>query len=149
MFNKSIRNTFYFAIISLLTSKQSICQKPDTVNEETLRWVPAKDVAWPEVDIEAKFGNSESKWLNYLDTTLDTQVPYRNKAPKGTFEVIIRFVVLSNGSLQSFFPESRNGYGLEDEVIRVLKKSSSWIPGQLNGRPVNSVKRQSVTFVVM
>jgi periplasmic protein TonB len=45
-------------------------------------------------------------------------------------------------------PETKIGFGLEDEVMRVLRKATKWTPGVQNGSNVSSIKRQPVTFVV-
>jgi protein TonB len=38
--------------------------------------------------------------------------------------------------------------GLREEAVRVIRKSGKWLPGNQNGRPVKSYKRQPVTFQI-
>lgn len=64
------------------------------------------------------------------------------------WEVIISFVVTKEGKLKDFKPETNFGGGLEEEAIRVLKKSGTWVPAKLNGVNVNSQLRQPVVFRV-
>jgi protein TonB len=52
--------------------------------------------------------------------------------------VKIRFVVLEDGSLDSFqiLEENPKGYKLAEKAIKQIKKSPKWIPGMNNGRNV-------------
>ena len=75
-------------------------------------------------------------------------MPIKNGAKKGSYVVIVRFIVDKTGKLVDFLPETKLGFGMEEEVIRVLKLSPKWIPGEQNGVKVSSVKRQPLTFVV-
>lgn len=37
---------------------------------------------------------------------------------------------------------------MEDEAIRVLKKSKKWLPAVQNGRKVKAYRKQPITFVI-
>ena len=72
-----------------------------------------------------------------------------NGAPVGRYEIIIRFVVDKYGVIiEPPIPLTNVGYGMEEEVIRVIKTSPKWIPATQNGRAVSHRKRQSFTFTV-
>ena len=45
-------------------------------------------------------------------------------------------------------PETRLRYGMEEEVLRIIKKSGRWTPAEQNNRKVNAYRRQPITFVV-
>ena len=51
-------------------------------------------------------------------------------------EVKVKFVVNYNGDLQKFDVVKSGGKEFDNEVIRVLKKMPSWIPGESNGENV-------------
>jgi hypothetical protein len=42
---------------------------------------------------------------------------------------------------------TNNGYGMEGEVIRMIKNSPQWQPASLNGRLVKAYRKQPVTFI--
>jgi len=89
-----------------------------------------------------------SKWKEFLDDNLDMNVPSENGAPAGQYNVEIKFTVDTTGSLVDIQPMTHCGYGMEEEVIRVLKKSPRWTPGIQNGRKVKSPHIQPITFYV-
>lgn len=47
-----------------------------------------------------------------------------------------------------FVPLTKYGYGMEQEVIRILKRSPKWIPAKQFGRAVSAYRIQPVTFQV-
>lgn len=100
------------------------------------------------VEIEASFPGGDPAWRLYLKRSLDYNVPVKNEAPAGIYEVIIKFVVTVNGSLSDIKAETNNGYGMEDEAIRVIKQGRKWKPASINGKNVNAYRRQTLTFTV-
>ena len=69
-------------------------------------------------------------------------------APVGAYNVVIKFIITKNGKLTDIEPETNLGYGMEEEVIRVLKKSPKWNPAMIMGKSVSAYRRQPITFVV-
>ena len=97
------------------------------------------------VQIPAKY---DGNWEKFLRNNLNASVPVDNGAPAGTYNVIIQFVVDKQGNVSDIKALTENGYGLEQEAIRVLKKAKGWKPGIQAGREVKSYHRQPITFVV-
>lgn len=99
----------------------------------------------------AKKKNNNKKtptWKDFLSDNINMNVPAENGAPIGQYDVVIRFTVDTTGSLVDFLPMTHFGYGMENEVIRVLKKSPLWTPGIQNGHKVKSIHYQPITFDV-
>jgi hypothetical protein len=101
-----------------------------------------------KVAVEANVTKVKGTWADFLMKELDTNVPVRNGAPIGSYIVIIKFFVETDGSLGDFEPQTNFGYGMEDEVIRVLKKSPKWDPAVQNGKLVKAEKIQPIKFDV-
>lgn len=99
--------------------------------------------------IEAEFPGGIPAWRKYLEQNLKAEVATDNGAPGGVYTVLARFVVARDGTISDVVALSRQGYGMEQEVIRIIKKSGNWLPGAINGIPVNSYHTQPVTFVVI
>src|SRR5205814_5750538 len=114
--------------------------------------IPTKDSAdeniWEKVEIEASFPGGDPAWIKFLQSHLDPTVPTRMRAPKGKYTVWIQFIVDKDGKLSEFIALTTNGYGMEKEVIRILKKSPKWAPAFQDGRNVKAYRKQPVTFVV-
>ena len=97
---------------------------------------------------EASFQESVSDWQAFLSENIKAKVPVKNGAPFGKYQVIVRFIVSTNGKVSDIRAETTHGYGMEEEVIRVMKKSPKWNPAILLGKTVNAYRRQPITFMV-
>jgi periplasmic protein TonB len=121
---------------------------PDIDNGTGIIDIQPKEPEGPaeRVDIDAKF---DGNWKRFLETNLNADVPVHNSAPAGRYSVIIRFVVDVDGTISNIEPLTKHGYGLEEEGIRVIKKSKKWEPAFLNGTHIKAYKRQVITFDVL
>jgi antitoxin component YwqK of YwqJK toxin-antitoxin module len=97
---------------------------------------------------EAYFPGDESRWRIFLQRNLNPNVAVKNGAPEGTYMVVAQFVVDKTGQVTEIKALTQFGFGMEDEVIRILRKSPSWVPAIQFGRNVKAYRRQPVTFVV-
>lgn len=97
---------------------------------------------------EAAFPGGDAAWRRFLQNNLNAAVPVNNGAPAGQYTAMIQFIVDKDGTLSDIKALTRYGYGMEEEVIRMLKQSANWIPAQLYGRKVKAYRRQPITFVV-
>lgn len=137
---KSFTGFIILLFLSLLANAQVVSppvdDKIDTTNVFT------------RVEEEASFPGGNTAWAEFLQKTMKTNVAKKNKAPEGRYFVIARFIVDVDGKLSDISCETNHGYGFEQEVIRVLKKSLDWRPAKVNGKPVRAYRRQPVTFLV-
>jgi hypothetical protein len=97
---------------------------------------------------EAEYPGGAQAWIRFISNNVKSKVPIKNKAPNGTYTVIIKFIVDKNGQVADLKPETNLGYGMEEEAIRVISKSPKWINAIQNNKPVNAYRRQPLTFVV-
>ena len=100
------------------------------------------------VEKEAHFPGADRSWTNFLERNLNPDVAVRNRAPEGTYMVMVEFVVDKEGHITDIKPLTKFGFGMEEEVIRILKKSPQWVPAIQFGRNVKAYRRQPVTFMV-
>jgi len=132
-------------------NKVQIVQKPVEDKGSNIISTPAIDyenTVFQKVEIEAAFPGGAAAWRNYLQKKLDANVPIDNNAPEGTYTVIVRFIVSRNGTISDVTAETKMGYGMEQEAIKVIKNGPKWKPGIQNGNEVTSVRRQPITFIV-
>lgn len=101
-----------------------------------------------KVEVEARFPGGDNTWKRYLEQTLNPMVPVDNNAPAGIYSVVIQFIVDKEGAISEAKGLTHYGYGMEQEVIRVVTKGPSWIPAMQNGRVVKAYRKQIVTFQV-
>ena len=98
--------------------------------------------------IRSEFPGGALGWRVFLQNNLDPLTPINKKAPDGTYQVIARFIILKDGTLSDLKTETTFGFGMEQEVLRVLRKSPRWSPEVFLNEKVTSLRRQPVTFVV-
>jgi hypothetical protein len=101
-----------------------------------------------KVDKEAEFPGGSDGWKKYLQQNLNPNVPVDNSAPAGMYTVMVQFVVNLDGSLADIKPLTKLGYGMEQEVVRILRKSGAWIPAIQHDRPVRAYRKQPVIFMI-
>ena len=124
------------------------------IKKELRDTVPGRDTSdnkpgvFQKVEAEAYFPDGFEGWKRFLEQNLNPNVPVDKGAPDGTYTVYVQFIVSKDGSLSDFKALTKNGYGMENEVIRIIKKSPPWVPAEQGGKKVNAYRKQPVTFQV-
>lgn len=98
-----------------------------------------------KVEVDAKYPGN---WRSFLERNLDGQVAVDNGASPGTYTVIVQFIVDVAGNVSDIRALTNVGFGMEQEAMRVIKKSNKWIPAIQNGREVKAYRKQPITFQV-
>jgi len=114
--------------------------------------LPVTDTAervFERVEIEAKFAGGDNAWRKFLEKNVNAEVAVKNKAPEGTYTVVVQFVVDRDGNVTNITALTNHGYGMEEEVIRLLRRAPKWEPAIQDGRRVKAYRKQPVTFQVI
>ncbi len=119
-------------------AKPSTSQPPESDNSEER---PSS-----RLEVEAEFPGGLVAWRKFLEQNLNPNVPIDSGAKAGTYIVQVQFTVDKQGNVSDITPITKNGFGMEEEVVRVIKSSGKWSPATQNGRIVKSYKKQPVTF---
>ena len=107
-----------------------------------------EDMVFTKTEKEAEFPGGLKAWAKFLGDNINAQTAVDNGAPAGSYMVIIKFIVAKDGSVTDVVAETKFGYRMEAEVIKVISKSPKWLPAIQNEKPVNAYRRQPITFVV-
>jgi protein TonB len=99
------------------------------------------------VEVEAKFPGGDVALQKYVEENLKTDI-LKNSAPDGTYEVMLRLIVSTDGSVSDVSSLTKVGYGIEEEVIKIIKTGPGWIPDIQKGKQVNSFKKQQLNIIV-
>ena len=135
-------------LLLALTVLSSVAVFAQTETSPGLTAEKTEDIIFERVEKEARYPGGQPAWRQYLEKNLNPMVPVDNGAPIGLYTVIAQFIVDKNGQLSQIETFTQHGYGMEAELIRILKKSGQWEPAWQNGKPVKAYRRQPVTFVV-
>jgi hypothetical protein len=120
------------------TRSQNV-NKPAELPDQNLHINPAK---------QAEFPTGEEGWKKYLEDNLDRVLPLKKHAPAGQYTVLVNCIISYWGDISDVAAKTRHGYGIEEEVVRVIKNSPWWVPARHGGKAVNSLKKLYVTFTV-
>ena len=101
-----------------------------------------------KIQIPAEFPGGQLGWANYLENNLNTDVPIKNGALPGRYQVIITFIIDKEGNITEVAAENNPGYGTMEEAIRVIKNGPKWVPASENGNNVKYYQRQAIVFGV-
>lgn len=108
-----------------------------------------EDVIVSDVNIEASYLGGADAWRRFLERNLRGEVPVDNNASPGSYTVIIQFVVDKEGIVSDLKPLTKLGYGMEEEAIRVIRRSGKWRPAIYKNKEVKAYRKQPITFRVL
>ena len=86
-----------------------------------------------------------------LQKFFDDNVQYPTIAQDEGVEGVVNvsFTVDENGKIIAPMVEGdKQGYGLDNEAVRVVNKMPSWVPGKINGKPVKTKFTLPVKFAL-
>ena len=115
---------------------------------EERRLAEDESMVFEKVEIEPAFVGGVTAWKEFYKSNVNVNVPVENKAPDGTYTVVLRFIVDEDGSINDLEALTSLGYGMEEESLRVMKLSPKWKPAIQNGRIVKAYRKQPFNFVV-
>jgi hypothetical protein len=116
------------------TPKNKIQEKQEKENTATVSGI----------DKQPEFPGGITAFYKFIGS--NTKIPAETTANKVAGKVYIEFMVEKDGSLSEFKIVKDLGYGIGDEVIRVLKLSPNWIPGTQEGKPVRVMYSLPITI---
>jgi antitoxin component YwqK of YwqJK toxin-antitoxin module len=99
-----------------------------------------------DIDRKAFFASKEN-FQDFLSRSINGTIPAQRRAPPGLYIVTIHFVVGLDGKVSDIYPLSKEGYGMEEEAMRILKKST-WVPAIEHHRKVKTYMTQRVSFMI-
>ncbi|MFN0081749.1 MAG: energy transducer TonB [Ferruginibacter sp.] len=108
---------------------------------------PDESGVYKNVDYIPSFPGGYKGLQKYFDDNLEYPMDAQDNGVDGT--VRIGFTVDENGKLMNPMIEGNNeGYGLDEEALRVVRKMPTWVPGKVNGKPVKTKFTLPVKFVL-
>ena len=122
-----------------------LCVNNDLHAQDTIRPIILEG---GKIGLEAHFPGGDKGWAEFMTDHLDPTVPINHKAPSGIYTVRVKFTVDKTGTLTEITIQTNNGFGMEEEVTRVLALSPKWVPATIDGEPVRAYRVMPVTFQV-
>ena len=98
-----------------------------------------------KVEIESEYPGGRPAWERYLNKNFRYPEDAINNEIQGV--VMVQFIVDKEGNVSDVQALSGPAQGgLQEEAVRVIRKSGTWNPAIQNGRKVKSYKKQPVIF---
>lgn len=129
------------------TKKLEYFSKPDTDKTLEILVIQNKDTVPVQAEQPALFIGGD--WMQ--SELLNDQINYPEYALENDIQgtVYITFIVDENGKARNHVAVTKLGYGLEEESLRVMKiLTNEWIPAMKDGKPIESVVKMPVKFVL-
>ena len=86
--------------------------------------------------------------MKAVTRNFNKKVLINNKVPTGTYKVLVSFMVTKYGKISDIKANTNFGYGIEDEMIRAIKKCPKWKPATNCGKKINTYQQQPITIIV-
>lgn len=107
---------------------------------------PAPPEVFVTVELQPEFVGGLTGLEKYLSQVLHYPALAKEAGVQG--KVLVRFMVMEDGSINNIQVVRSIGYGCDEEAQRVVKAMPRWKPGRLNGKPVRSVYILPVLFKI-
>jgi len=104
----------------------------------------AKDWTFANLKLESEFTGGSASWQTYLNKNL--RYPQRAIDAESQGTVWILFVVDKEGKVVEPVIAKSVEFSIDQESIRIIKKSPTWTPAFKEGKRVNSYKKQPIVF---
>jgi TonB family protein len=88
------------------------------------------------IDHQAEFPGGMGAFGKFLQKNL--RYPQALQKANVPGKIYVKFSVETDGTLANYNVIKSTGFGLDEEVIKVLKLSPKWIPAKRKGKPVRS-----------
>jgi protein TonB len=138
-------------LITTQTNGQNIktpVQKKDSLPKQTIAMSEPNpdEIIFTKTEIEAQFPGGTGTWNLYLKKNLNASIDEGKGASSGIYDVVVRFIVARDGTVSEIEPQTHYGHGMENEVVRMIKKGPKWAPALQHGQAVRAYKYQTVRF---
>jgi protein TonB len=136
-----------FLVICIAACSQNTCTT--SKRNQKLEESQSSDInIYCEDEIEAYFPGGVKNWVKAVTGNFRMKVLMTNKVPTGTYSVSVTFMITKNGTISDVKANTNFGYGIEDEIIRAIKKCPEWKPATNCRKKINSYQQQVITIVV-
>lgn len=140
----TIKNVL-LALFSFIAVAKAYGQATNSYGHIVVEITKAKKTITTKVEIKSAFPGGDTSWLRSLEKNLDRSIGVGKRVKKGKYIVSIVFIIDKNGDLADIRCENDPGFGIGQEVVRLLKKSTKWFLAEQGGREVKPYRTSRIT----
>jgi len=130
--------------LSIIIYSNSIAQTTDSNNVKQI--LVNTDSVYTKQDVPPQFPGGEKKWTEYIQNQIVNNLSRLIDDPFSNGVCTIKFIIGTDGSIIAAEPQNMQNSELAKIFKRAILKGPKWIPAQINGVNVKSVRMQNVTF---
>jgi protein TonB len=113
-----------------------------TIKQDTIKKEPISK-AIKKGEVETSFKRGDADWRDYLRKNLNASL-VENTLKGGI--VIVNFTVDTTGKCIDIHLDRSAQFILDEEAIRMINNSPLWKPAYQDGKKVNAIRRQPITW---
>ncbi len=100
--------------------------------------------------VESETGPADPvAWNKYLQKNSQLPDSIASQIPKGTYKVVVKFIVDKDGYIGQVEAINDPGYSLAERAVRAIRNYNiAWRPASQCGRTVKSYRQQAIVFVM-
>ncbi|SDC11543.1 energy transducer TonB [Niabella drilacis] len=122
------------------------CQRQTACNQALRDTLPEAVLGNPDRD--AEYPGGDDAWKRFMEAEVNGDIPIKAGAKPGSYTVCVQFVITPEGLIDQIKPLTRHGYGMEEELVRVIKRSVRWLPAIKKGTYEKAYRKQNITFEI-
>jgi hypothetical protein len=96
---------------------------------------------YAKVEIKSAFPCGDSAWVKSVEKNINQSIGIDKRVKKGKYIVSVKFILSKDGDLSDIVCENDPGFGMCEEVIRVLKKIKPWVPAEQGGKVISEYRK--------
>ncbi|MFT3750888.1 MAG: energy transducer TonB [Agriterribacter sp.] len=126
--------------------KGKLLERMDTTAIRLAREEDAKkwDSRLIKDEIEASFDGGDKAWAKFIQKNIAFPERANKLGKSGT--VVVQFIVDAKGGVTDVEVVQSVEYSLDEEALRIIKKSPRWNPAFMDGHNVKAYRKQPLTF---
>lgn len=130
--------------------KNGVVEIVETINHTSdyIKVEKYQEPVFTKSEIDPQFPGGQDGWRKYLIKNLNAGIALKEGWKPGTYTVTIQFVVGKEGNLSKFEALNYEGSKTAQHCIDIIRNGPKWLPALQNGRKINAIYKQPVTFLI-
>jgi TonB family protein len=142
-----LKTSFKAALVKNMLLVVALFTLALNANAQSAKKVAGPNQIYTAVEQSAQFPGGQNKFYQFLAQNLKYPAKARETDIQG--RVFLTFVVEKDGTLSDVKVVKGLGSGLDEESVRVLKKSPRWIAGKQSGKKVRQQFTVPINFTLV
>jgi TonB family protein len=150
-----MKNIFFACLLAAFFNSAK-AQSPATAKQLSAArsFLASTDIVYPYIDSKPMYPGGDAKWEEYADKSGIVQKAVaearKNNIPAGSYNVIVRFAVKADGTIdQAKIISKPVGFGLEEAALKLVRESGKWTPANIEGKEAKAFIQLPVRFTIL